>query len=42
MIPALITGVLFLAAFVALAWNVVDLAAWLTPFADDWSAAAGI
>jgi len=40
MIPALITGVLYLAAFVALAWNVVDLAAWLTPFADDWSAAA--
>ena len=40
MIPALIAGLLYLAAFVALAWNVADLAAWVTPFADDWSAGA--
>ncbi|SCL40398.1 CysZ protein [Micromonospora pallida] len=37
-LPALITGVLFLGAFAALVYFVDDLAALVTPFADDWSA----
>ncbi|MFY1634444.1 EI24 domain-containing protein [Solwaraspora sp. WMMB335] len=36
-IPALISGVLFVAAFVAWINVVIDLAGWLTPFADGWS-----
>ncbi|KOX09655.1 membrane protein [Micromonospora sp. NRRL B-16802] len=36
-IPALISGVLFLGAFATLVWFVDDLAALVTPFADDWS-----
>ncbi|MEV6374650.1 EI24 domain-containing protein [Micromonospora musae] len=36
-VPALISGVLYLAAFAALVWFVDDLAALVTPFADDWS-----
>jgi CysZ protein len=36
-VPALITGTLFVAGFVALIYVVPDLAGWLTPFADDWS-----
>lgn len=39
-VPALISGALFVAAFVALAFFVDDLAALVTPFADDWSATA--
>ncbi|MEV4810677.1 EI24 domain-containing protein [Micromonospora avicenniae] len=38
-VPALISGVLYLAAFVALIWFVDDLAALVTPFADGWSTA---
>nr|MDT0660310.1 EI24 domain-containing protein [Micromonospora sp. DSM 115978] len=37
-VPALLTGALFLIGFVALIYVVPDLAAWVTPFADDWSA----
>ncbi|MFI5488026.1 EI24 domain-containing protein [Micromonospora echinaurantiaca] len=37
-VPALISGALFVAAFVALAFFVDDLAELVTPFADDWSA----
>ena len=36
-VPSLITGVIFLAAFVTLAGYVGDLAHVLTPFADEWS-----
>ncbi|WP_197681494.1 EI24 domain-containing protein [Actinopolymorpha singaporensis] len=36
-VPALITGVLFLGAFLTLAYFAGDVAAVLTPFADDWS-----
>ncbi|MEQ7127956.1 EI24 domain-containing protein [Actinopolymorpha sp. B11F2] len=36
-IPALITGALFLAGFLALAFVVPDLATTLTPFAEDWA-----
>ncbi|MEU2614395.1 EI24 domain-containing protein [Micromonospora sp. NPDC007271] len=38
-VPALISGVLFAVAFVTLFYFVDDLAALVTPFADDWSAA---
>jgi CysZ protein len=38
-IPALITTVLLIGGIVALAVWVDDLAAWATPFADDWSEA---
>lgn len=36
-IPALITLLLFGAGFVALLWNIGDLSAWITAFADDWA-----
>ncbi|MGK5674838.1 EI24 domain-containing protein [Micromonospora sp. URMC 106] len=36
-IPALISGALFVAAIATLAYFVDDLAALVTPFADDWS-----
>ncbi|MFI7603818.1 EI24 domain-containing protein [Micromonospora sp. NPDC049366] len=36
-VPALISGTLFVSAFAALIWFVDDLAALVTPFADDWS-----
>jgi CysZ protein len=36
-IPALITGALFLAGFVALLYLVPDLATTMTPFADGWT-----
>lgn len=36
-VPAVITGALFLAAYGTLIYFVADLAAWLTPFADTWS-----
>ncbi|SBT48376.1 EI24 domain-containing protein [Micromonospora auratinigra] len=36
-VPALISGVLLVAALAGLLYFVDDLAAWLTPFADDWS-----
>ncbi|MEV0429991.1 EI24 domain-containing protein [Micromonospora sp. NPDC050495] len=39
-VPALITGVLFIAAFATLLYFVDDLAALVTPFADDWSGTA--
>ncbi|GAA4915598.1 CysZ protein [Stackebrandtia albiflava] len=35
-IPALLAGALLLAAFVALAWNIADLTAWLTGFSAGW------
>lgn len=35
-LPALITSLLFLAALITLAVNLVDLVAWATPFAQDW------
>jgi CysZ protein len=35
-LPALITSLLFLALLVVLVMNLTDLAAWATPFADDW------
>jgi CysZ protein len=38
-LPALISGALFVAAFAALLYFVDDLAGLLTPFADDWSEA---
>ncbi|MFY1696230.1 MULTISPECIES: EI24 domain-containing protein [unclassified Solwaraspora] len=37
LIPAVISGVLFVAAFIGWVSIVVDLADWLTPFADSWS-----
>ncbi|SCL63472.1 CysZ protein [Micromonospora citrea] len=37
-VPALISGALFVAAFATLAYFVDALAALVTPFADDWSA----
>jgi CysZ protein len=40
LVPALITGVLFVAAFATLVYFVDDLAAAVTPFADGWSAGA--
>lgn len=40
LVPALITGVLFVAAFATLVYFVDDLAAAVTPFADVWSAGA--
>jgi CysZ protein len=39
-VPALISGALFVAAYVTLIYFVTDLAQLLTPFADDWSAGA--
>lgn len=36
-IPALVTGALFMAGFVALAFVVSDVATTLTPFAEDWA-----
>ena len=36
-LPAFITGVLFVGAFATLAYFVADLASVVTPFADDWS-----
>ncbi|MGN9810666.1 EI24 domain-containing protein [Micromonospora sp. BQ11] len=39
-LPALISAVLFVTAFVLLAYVVDDLAALVTPFADDWSSTA--
>jgi CysZ protein len=36
-VPALISALLFVAAFGMLIWFVDDLAALVTPFADDWS-----
>jgi CysZ protein len=36
-IPALIVGVVYLAAVVALAFWVDEIAAWATPFAEDWA-----
>lgn len=35
-LPALITSLLFLGLFILLVVNLVDLAAWATPFSDDW------
>ncbi|GAB3797312.1 EI24 domain-containing protein [Micromonospora zhanjiangensis] len=40
LVPALITGALFVAAFATLVVFVDDLAALVTPFADGWSAGA--
>lgn len=40
LVPALISAALFLAAYGTLIYFVVDLAEWLTPFADDWSKGA--
>ncbi|GLZ03817.1 membrane protein [Actinomadura sp. NBRC 104412] len=37
LIPALIVLVLYGTALGVLAWNLDDVAGWLTPFADDWS-----
>ncbi|MCM0674589.1 EI24 domain-containing protein [Micromonospora phytophila] len=39
-VPALISGALFVAAFATLVYVVDDLAALVTPFADDWSTTA--
>ncbi|WP_233604358.1 EI24 domain-containing protein [Micromonospora sp. HM5-17] len=36
-VPALISGTLYLAGFVALVYYAADLAELVTPFADDWS-----
>jgi CysZ protein len=36
-VPALISALLFVAALATLAWFADDLAALITPFADDWS-----
>ena len=36
-VPALLVLVLLLGAFAALIWQVDDLTAWATPFADDWA-----
>ncbi|MDG4768215.1 EI24 domain-containing protein [Solwaraspora sp. WMMD406] len=38
LIPAVISGALFVAAFIGWVNVVVDVAGWLTPFADGWSA----
>lgn len=35
-LPALLTSLLFLAAFITLAVNVLDLVAWATPFTEGW------
>ncbi|GLZ10249.1 membrane protein [Actinomadura sp. NBRC 104425] len=37
LIPALIVLAVYAAGLVALAWNLGDLAGWVTPFADGWS-----
>jgi CysZ protein len=37
LIPALLSGVLLVGAFVALVYFVDDLVRWMTPFADNWS-----
>ncbi|GAA4091636.1 EI24 domain-containing protein [Actinomadura miaoliensis] len=37
LIPALIVLVVYAAALGALAWNLGDLAGWVTPFADGWA-----
>ncbi|MBP2326851.1 CysZ protein [Kibdelosporangium banguiense] len=37
-VPALLTTLLLLGVMVALVYWIGDLTAWLTPFADDWSA----
>jgi CysZ protein len=37
LIPAVIVLVVYGTALGALAWNLDDVAGWLTPFADDWS-----
>ena len=39
-VPALVTGLLFLAGFATLAYFVTDLAAVVTAFADDWTGGA--
>ncbi|TDC78391.1 hypothetical protein E1193_20800 [Micromonospora sp. KC606] len=39
-VPALISGAIFVTAFVTLVYFVEDLAAWVTPFADGWSTTA--
>ncbi|WP_405116012.1 EI24 domain-containing protein [Micromonospora sp. NBC_01405] len=39
-VPALLSGALFVGAFATLVYFVDDLAALVTPFADDWSATA--
>ncbi|GHJ11694.1 membrane protein [Micromonospora humidisoli] len=36
-VPALLSAALFVAAFATLIYFVDELAAWVTPFADDWS-----
>lgn len=36
-VPALVVLLLLLGALAGLVWRVGDLAAWATPFADDWS-----
>jgi len=38
LIPALVSGLFFVGAFATLVYVVADLAGWLTPFADNWSA----
>lgn len=38
-IPALIVGLLYIAVVVALVINIVSLAAWVTPFANNWAEA---
>ncbi|MXQ68044.1 hypothetical protein GQ466_28915 [Actinomadura rayongensis] len=40
LIPALIVLVVYVAALTALAFNLDDLASWVTPFADGWSSGA--
>jgi CysZ protein len=37
LVPALITGILFIVGLVVLGWNATDLADVMTPFADDWT-----
>ncbi|MCW2814337.1 MAG: hypothetical protein JWN84_1792 [Nocardioides sp.] len=37
MVPALIVWLVLVAAFLALVLNLGDIAAWMTPFADDWA-----
>jgi CysZ protein len=39
-LPALITGAVFVGAYVTLAVFADNLAGWVTPFADDWTSAA--
>ncbi|RKN56569.1 hypothetical protein D7231_34670, partial [Streptomyces klenkii] len=36
LLPALITLVLYAAVLAVLVWRIDELAAWATPFADDW------